>query len=128
MNRETLEQFEVPTEVRAFAEKGVEQARKAFDGFVSAAHQAATSFEGRATAAQSGAKQVTQKAMTFAEQNISSSFDFLQKLVRAKDVNEVVKVHSDYVTGQIEALSNQAKDIGQAAARVAVDTAQPKDR
>jgi len=34
------DRFEVPPEMRAFAEKSVEQARQAFDGFISAAHQA----------------------------------------------------------------------------------------
>lgn len=128
MNRETLEQFEVPTEVRAFAEKSVEQARKAFDGFVSAASQAASSFEGRTAAAQAGAREITKKAVTFAEQNVASSFDFLQTLVQAKDVDEVVKLHSEYVRKQIENLSDQAKDLGQAAARTATDTAKSRPR
>jgi len=123
MNREAFEHFEVPIEVRAFAEKSVEQARKAFDGFVSAASQAASSFEGRAAAAQAGAKDVTQKAMNFAEQNVASSFDFAQKLMRAKDVGEVVKLHSDYVRKQIDVLSDQAKELGQAATRMTMETA-----
>ena len=128
MTKETFEQFEVPNEVRAFAEKSVEQARKAFDGFVSAASQAATTFEGRTAAAQAGAKDVTQKAMSFAEQNVSNSFDFAQKLMRAKDANEVVKLHSDYVRKQIGALSEQAKELGQSASRAAMDAAKPKPR
>jgi len=128
MTKETFENFEVPNEVRAFAEKSVEQARKAFDGFVSAASQAATTFEGRTAAAQAGAKDVTQKAMSFAEQNVSNSFDFAQKLLRAKDANEVVKLHSDYVRKQIGTLSEQAKELGQTATRAAMDTAKPKPR
>ena len=36
------ERFEIPSEMRAFAEKSVEQAKQAFDGFISAAHQAVT--------------------------------------------------------------------------------------
>ena len=128
MTKETFEQFEVPQEVRAFAEKSVEQARKAFDGFVSAASQAASTFEGRTAAAQAGAKDVTQKAMSFAEQNVSNSFDFAQKLMRAKDANEVVKLHSDYVRKQIGTLSEQAKELGQSATQAAMDTAKPKPR
>jgi len=34
------DRFEVPPEMRDFAEKSVEQARQAFDGFISAAQQA----------------------------------------------------------------------------------------
>ena len=41
------DRFEVPPELRTFAEKSVEQARQAFDGFISAAHHAMGAFEGR---------------------------------------------------------------------------------
>ncbi len=41
------DRFEVPPEMRALAEKSVEQARQAFDGFISAAHQAVSAFEGQ---------------------------------------------------------------------------------
>src|SRR6267142_977998 len=48
------ERFEIPPEMRAFAEKSVEQARQAFDGFISAAHRAVTTFEGQAESARKG--------------------------------------------------------------------------
>ncbi len=70
------DRFDVPPEMRAFAEKSVEQARQAFDGFISAAHQAMSAFEGQAETARKGAKDVTEKAMTFAERNIASGFEF----------------------------------------------------
>ena len=74
------DRFEIPPEMRAFAEKSVEQAKQAFDGFISAAHDAVTTFEGHAESARKGAKHVTEKAMNFAEQNVASSFEFAQKL------------------------------------------------
>jgi phasin len=128
MGKEAFEHFEVPPEMRAFAEKSVEQAKKAFDGFVTATNQAVSSLEGRAAAAQAGARDVTQKALNFAGQNATSSFDFVQKLVRAKDVGEVVNLHSDYVKQQIRVLSEQAEELGRSATRSAVDTAEPKKR
>jgi phasin len=120
--------FAVPPEMRALAEKSVEQARKAFDGFVTAAEQAASSFEERATAARAGAQDVTQKAIGFAEQNVASSFDLAQKLVAAKDVSEVVRLHADYVRKQMDALAQQAKELGQSATRTASDSAASKQR
>jgi S-adenosylmethionine:diacylglycerol 3-amino-3-carboxypropyl transferase len=36
MTMAASDRFEVPPEMRAFAEKSVEQARQAFDGFISA--------------------------------------------------------------------------------------------
>jgi hypothetical protein len=70
------DRFDVPPEMRAFAEKSVEQARKACDNFISAARNAVSAFEGQAESARKGARDVTEKAMSFAEQNIASSFEF----------------------------------------------------
>lgn len=120
--------FAVPPEMCALAEKSVEQARKAFDGFVTAAGQAASHFEQRASAARAGAQDVTQKAIGFAERNVASSFDLAQKLVAAKDVSEVVKLHADYVRKQMDVLAQQAKELGQTATRTASEGAAPKGR
>jgi hypothetical protein len=54
-------QFEIPHDMRAFAEKSVEQAKQAFDGFISAAHQAASAFEGQAETARQGARHVAER-------------------------------------------------------------------
>ena len=104
--------FEVPPDMRAFAEKSVAQAREAFDGLIGAARKAAEQAQTTAATAQSNAKDMTQLAMSFAERNITSTFDFAQKLARAKDANEIVTLHADYVRRQMEAFSDQAKEIG----------------
>ena len=106
------DRFEVPPEMRAFAEKSVEQARQAFDGFISAAHHAVSTFEGQAESARKGAKDVTEKAMTFAQQNIASSFEFAQQLLRAKDIQEVLRLQADYIKQQMQVLAEQAKELG----------------
>jgi phasin len=108
----TTPNFEVPPDMRAFAEKSVAQAREAFDGFIGAARKAAEQAQTTAATAQSGAKDMTQLAMSFAERNIASTFDFAQKLARAKDANEILNLHADYVKQQMDALSDQAKEIG----------------
>ena len=109
--------FGVPPEMRALAEKSVEQARKAFDGFVNAAERATAEFQQQARSAQVGARDVAQKAITYAEQNVASSFDLAQKLVAAKDIHEVVKLHGEYVRRQMEVLSEQARELSQTAAK-----------
>ena len=110
--------FEVPPDMRAFAEKSVAQAREALDGFIGAARKAAEQAQTTAATAQSSAKDVTQLAMSFAERNIASTFDFAQKLARAKDANEILSLHADYVKRQMDALSDQAKEIGRRTANM----------
>jgi phasin len=120
------DRFDIPPEMRAFAEKSVEQARQAFDGFISAAHHAVSAFEGQAQTARKGARDVSEKAMTFAGQNIAGSFEFAQQLVRAKDLQEVVKLQADYIKRQIQVLSEQAKELGESTSKAAKDAATPK--
>jgi phasin len=109
--------FEIPAEMRAFAEKSVEQARQALDNFISAAQTAVSSADKQAAGASAGVKQLSELAMGFAERNVASSFDFAQKLVRAKDAEEVLALQADYVKSQMAALNEQARELGKEAAR-----------
>ncbi len=116
--------FEIPSEMRALAEKSVAQAKQAFDGFASAAQQAVSAAENQAAAARSGAKEIGELAMRFTGRNIASSFDFAQKLLHAKGSDEVLSLHSEYVKEQMAALSEQANELSQRSVKVAGKTAQ----
>ena len=120
MAKEATGNFEIPRDMRTFAEQSVEQARKAFDGFMTAAQKAASSLEGQASAAQTGAKDMRQKAMAFAEQNVATSFEFAQRLVHAKDIEELTRLQTEFVQHQMAALAEQAQELGQTATRAAM--------
>jgi phasin len=119
MAKEGSSNFEIPAEMRAFAEKSVEQAKLAFDSFVSAAQQAVNTAENQAASARTGAKEAGELAMRFAERNIASSFDFAQRLLRAKDPQEVTALHAEYVKSQVATLTDQAKELSKQAAKMA---------
>jgi phasin len=121
------DRFEVPPELRTFAERSVEQARQAFDGFISAAHQAMSAFEGQAETARKGARDVSEKAVTFAERNMTSAFEFVHDLVRARDLQEVLRLQADYIRRQMEALTEQARELGESTSKAAKDAAAPKE-
>src|SRR5215212_5441401 len=93
--------FDIPVDMRKIAEQSVEQAKQAFDGFIAAAHQTAAAVGSSADKAREGAKDVSEKAMTFAEQNVAASFEFAQKLVRAKDVQEMMQLQTEYAQAQM---------------------------
>src|SRR5215211_4121787 len=104
--------YEVPSEIRDFAEKSVEQARKAVDSFLSAARRTVDTFEGSANTVQTSAKDMTSKTLNYAEQNLSAAFDHAQKLVRAKDVQEAMQIQSEFVKSQFAAMQSQMKEFG----------------
>ena len=55
-----------------------------------------------------------------------ATFDFAQKLMHAKDASEVMGLQSEFLSGQMKALSTQVQELGQSAAKIVVDAAKPK--
>jgi hypothetical protein len=108
MAKEGNADFEIPADMRAF-EKSVEQAKQAFDIFISAAQHAVSTAENQAVTAKAGAKEVGELAVNFAERNIASSFEFAQKLLRAKDPKDVMALQAEYVSTHVAALTEQGQ-------------------
>ena len=120
--------YEVPTEMRDFAEKSVDQARKAFDGFIGAAQKAVDTAHGSAESARVNAQDMTRKAMGYAEINVSAAFELAQKMVKAKDLTEVMQHQSEFMKSQMAALQNQIKELGSAAQDVATKASETAAR
>ena len=126
MAKDPFERFAMPNEIRAFVEQSVAHARNTFDGFVQAANKAMGQFEGQAAAARSGANEIAHKSMAYAEQNMASTFEFAEKLMRSKDPAEVMRLQSEFLGRQMQTLSAQVQELGQSAAKIVVDFAKPK--
>lgn len=126
MSSDGRDPFVIPKEMRSMAEASFDQARQAFEKFIGNAQAAATSLEQRGATVQSGAKEISAKAVAYAEKNVQASLDYAQSLLKAKDVTEVMRLHSEYVTGQMRALAEQASEMGQIVGRAAMDAARPK--
>ena len=54
--------YEIPNEMRDFAEKSVDQARKAFDGFLGAAQKAVSAADSQTINAQANSRDLAEKA------------------------------------------------------------------
>ena len=112
--------FEIPSEMRDLAERSVEQAKKAFDDFITVAQKAVTAVEGQTAGAKASTKNIGEKAMAFAEKNVATSFEFAQKVVRAKDIQELTQLQTEFVKTQMPAFVEQARALGQTVAQDAV--------
>jgi hypothetical protein len=117
-NEGTGSAFEMSAEMRALAEKGLEQAKQAFESLLSATQHAALTAGTQFSSMQSGAKETGELAIRYAERNVASAFELAEKLVRAKDAQEVASLHAEYARSQIAALSEQAKELAQKAAKL----------
>ena len=126
MSEERRESFEIPKEMRSMAEASFDQARKAFEKFLASAQQTAGSIEERGATVRAGAKDISAKAISYAERNVQASLDYAQSLLRAKDLAEVMRLHSEYVQSQMRSLAEQASEMGQIVSRAAMDAAKTK--
>lgn len=128
MNEQVRERFEIPKEMRSMAEASVQQARKTFEKFLANAEATAGSLEERGATVRAGAKDVSAKAMTYAERNMRASLDYAESLLHAKGLPEVMRLHSDYVQTQIRSLAEQANEMGQIMGKTAIEAARPRER
>lgn len=126
MSEEGREQFEIPKEMRSMAEASFDQARKAFEKFLANAQQTAGSMEERGESVRASAKDISAKAISYAERNVQASLDHAEALLHAKGLNDVMRLHSEYVQAQMRALAEQASEMGQIVGRAAMDAVQPK--
>jgi phasin len=126
MSDELRDRFEIPKEMRSMAEASFEQTRKAFEKFLSTAQATAGSIEESGETVRAGAKDIGARAISYAEKNVQSSLDYAQSLVHAKDLTEIMRLHSEYVQAQMRSLAEQASEMGQLVSRAAMDAAKPK--
>jgi phasin len=118
--------LEVPAEIREFAEKTVDQARKAFDSFIVAAQKASDQSEAAAEALTTNAKDISAKAIGFAEANVKSAFDLAEKLIHAKDPKEFLAIQSEFLKGQVASVQEQTKVFGEAVKKAVTSATEPK--
>jgi phasin len=108
------------------AEANFEQARKTFEKFLSGAQQTAGSIEERGATVRAGARDISTRAISYAEQNVRASLDHAQSLLHARDLTEVMRLHSEYIQAQMRSLAEQASEMGQIVSRAAIEAAKPK--
>ncbi|MBX3522003.1 MAG: phasin [Xanthobacteraceae bacterium] len=118
--------FEIPQEMRSFAEKSVEQAKTAFDNYISQASKAMSAVESQTDAATSGARDVGRQALGFAEENVAAAFAFAEKLVRARDPHEIMQLQSEFAKQTMQKLADQSKVMGEQMQTAAREATKPR--
>ena len=126
ISEEVRDRFEIPKEMRSMAEASVEQARKTFEKILESAQATAGSIEEHGATVRAGAKDISAKAFSYTEKNLETSLDYAQALVHAKDLPEVMRLHSEYVQAQMRSLAEQASEMGQIMGKAAMEAAKPK--
>ena len=117
--------FEVPEQMRAFAEKGVSQARDSYAKFKDAAETHNGTMEAVFTNASKGASTYSAKLVEFMKANTTTSLDFAQELFGVKSPSEALELWTSHTRKQLETMSVQAKELAELSQKVATETVEP---
>ena len=117
--------FEVPEQMRAFAEKGVSQARDSYAKFKDAAETHNGTIEAVFTSASKGASEYNAKLIEFFKANTTSALDFAQELLSVKSPTEAVELWTTHTRKQFETFTAQAKELAELGQKVASETVEP---
>ncbi len=69
----------------------------------------------------SGGIELGEKQKTYAEKNIASAHEHVDKLSRAKDLQDVGRIQIEFMQMQLNAFAEQAKSLGEAFTKAATD-------
>jgi phasin len=103
--------FEIPAPVREIATKSVEQAKDAYGRFADAARQAQDMITKSTEVFTVGAKELQEKALSYAEANTRAGFEAASRLVKARDVKEILEIQTQYARAQMETYAQQAQEL-----------------
>ena len=94
--------FEVPEQMRAFAEKGVSQARDNYAKFKDVAETHNGTIEAVFTTASKGASEYSAKLMEMMKANTTATLDFAQELLGVKSPSEAMELWTSHARKQFE--------------------------
>ena len=115
----TEPKLEVPTELRDLAEKTIEQAEKAFGMFFEAANKSITSIPNPGT-------EMSKQALSLTQQNIKAAFEHARKLVHATDLQEAMRIQSEFLKSQFTNAGEHMRQITGGMISGAKDTTKDK--
>lgn len=96
--------LEVPAELRDLAEKTIDQAERAFGLFFDAAGKSMAAIPGPGT-------DVSKQALSFTEQNMKAAFENARKLVHATDLQEAMRIQSEFLKSQFTNAGEHMREI-----------------
>lgn len=116
---DNMPKFEVPEAMRAFTEKSVDQAKKAFDDFLAATNGALSKVEVASSGAQASVIEMQKTVMELAEENVAAAFEHAQKLTKAKTMQEIVQLQNDFLKARMAAMGEQSRVVAETAQKAA---------
>ena len=105
---------ELKTSANQIVGQTMEQTRGALDNYFSFVQKALSSFP-------LGGTEFGEKLRSYAETNITATNEYVRKLSEAKDLQEAIRIQTEFMQTQFNAFGEQAKSLGEAFTKAATD-------
>lgn len=112
-------------QIRAFAEKGVEQSKEAYAKLKTGSEEAQKVLETTFETAKTATSDLSLKAISALRTTAEANFSHLEALVGAKSLSEVVELQTAFLRQRVEQTVEQVKDFQAAASKAAEEVAKP---
>jgi len=116
---------EATSAFRAFAEKGISQAKDTYTRMKTAAEEATGIMESTCANASKGAADYGLKVVEMARANSNATFDFATQMLGARTFAQAIEISTAHTRRQIESLTEQTRELMSLAQKVAIHTAAP---
>ena len=116
---------ELQGNLRSVVEKGLSETRAAYSKAKTAADETANALESSYAAAKAGVVAINAKALEALRANVDANFDFVKSAFAVKNVADYVALQGEFTRKQIDAITDQTKEIGALAQKLAAETAEP---
>lgn len=120
-----LSNVEALEAVRGVTEKGMAQAKEAYENVKTAAEEAAKLLEDAYAMGAKGALAYNRKLIEAARANVNAGLDYALALSAAKSLNEVVELSAAHVRNQLAAANKQAEEFMVLVRNTATETVEP---
>ncbi len=122
---DVMPQLEVPAAVREIAEKGVAQAKDAYAKLKVVTDQTTEMVEGAYASASKGFSTLGMKSIETARINTNAAYDHALAMFSVKSLSDAVELQTAFLRKQTEAMTAQAKDMGELVQKLATEASAP---
>jgi hypothetical protein len=98
--------------MREMAQTTLDKAKDAVSKYMAETQKMREKADSGVRATYSGVKEINDKAVAYAEANVAAGFELAQKLLQAKDPQEMGTVYQNHLKEQMEKMNAQFREFG----------------
>ena len=95
---------------RKMAEQSLNLSKAALEGYIATTRRTADTVNNQAA-------EIRERSLSLANEALSNTFEFANRVMHVKDPQEIVRLQSEFLSRQVQTLSEKANELGQLVAQ-----------